>query len=157
MIRLALAGTTGRTGRYVLEAACRDDRFAVVSALTKTDCPTLGTTLRVADRERTVTATLDAPCDVLIDFTVADGTMAWLKECEARGLPMVIGATGSIGAVCSRLLAQAVRDVVLVSLEPEKLIELKRTIEDETRGAKVSIATRPTSARRRPLCVRTCW
>jgi FlaA1/EpsC-like NDP-sugar epimerase len=28
---------------------------------------------------------------------------------------MIIGATGSIGSVCSRLLAQAVPDVVLVS------------------------------------------
>ena len=94
MIRLALAGATGRTGRHVFETACRDDRFDVVSALTKPGCPTLGTTLRVADREMTVAATLDAPCDVLIDFTVADGTMDWLRECEARGLPMVIGATG---------------------------------------------------------------
>jgi len=55
---------------------------------------------------------------------------------------MIIGATSSIGAVCSRLLAQAIRDVVLVSIEPEKLIDLKRTIEAETPGARVSIATR---------------
>jgi NAD(P)-dependent dehydrogenase (short-subunit alcohol dehydrogenase family) len=55
---------------------------------------------------------------------------------------MIIGATGSIGSVCSRLLAQAIYDVVLVSIEPEKLIELKRTIQEETPGAKVTIATR---------------
>jgi hypothetical protein len=56
---------------------------------------------------------------------------------------MIVGATGSIGAVCSRLLAQAIYDVVLVSIEPERLIELKRTIQAETPGAKVVIATRP--------------
>jgi FlaA1/EpsC-like NDP-sugar epimerase len=33
---------------------------------------------------------------------------------------MIIGATGSIGSVCSRLLAQAIFDVVLVSIEPER-------------------------------------
>ncbi len=60
-----------------------------------------------------------------------------------KGKVMIVGATGSIGAVCSRLLAQAIYDVVLVSIEPERLIELKRTIQAETPGAKVVIATRP--------------
>jgi predicted amino acid dehydrogenase len=32
----------------------------------------------------------------------------------ARGKAMIVGATGSIGSVCSRLLAAAVKDVVLV-------------------------------------------
>jgi len=61
-----------------------------------------------------------------------------------RGKVMVIGATGSIGSVCSRLLAQAIFDVVLVGREPEKLIELKRTIQAETPKAHVVISTRPT-------------
>ncbi|HMW00923.1 MAG TPA: serine carboxypeptidase, partial [Acidobacteriota bacterium] len=56
---------------------------------------------------------------------------------------MIIGATGSIGSVCSRLLAQAIHDVVLVSIEPERLIDLKRSIQEETPEAKVAIATRP--------------
>ncbi|MCB8987989.1 MAG: serine carboxypeptidase, partial [Ardenticatenaceae bacterium] len=40
------------------------------------------------------------------------------------------------------LLAQAIFDVVLVSIEPERLIDLKRTIQEETPGAHVTIATR---------------
>ena len=60
-----------------------------------------------------------------------------------QGRAMVIGATGSIGSVCSRLLAQATGDVVLVSIEPEKLIDLKRTIERETPGSTITIATQP--------------
>ena len=59
----------------------------------------------------------------------------------ARGRAMVVGATGSIGSVCSRLLAAAVRDVVLVSIEPERLAALKRTIEAETPGARVALDT----------------
>lgn len=54
---------------------------------------------------------------------------------------MVIGATGSIGSVCSRLLAQAVPDIILVAPRPEKLIELKRTIEEETPSARVTLST----------------
>jgi len=59
-----------------------------------------------------------------------------------KGRAMIVGATGSIASVCARLLAQAVRDVVLVSIEPEKLIELKRTIQRETPGCAVTIATK---------------
>jgi predicted amino acid dehydrogenase len=58
-----------------------------------------------------------------------------------QGRAVVVGATGAIGAVCSRLLAQAIRDVVLVAPRPEKLIPLKQTIEAETPGARVTIAT----------------
>lgn len=57
------------------------------------------------------------------------------------GHVMVIGATGSIGSVCSRLLAQAGPAVTLVAPRPEKLIELKRMIEKETALARVTIST----------------
>lgn len=56
---------------------------------------------------------------------------------------VVIGATGSIGAVCARLLAQAVRDVVLIAPRPERLLALKQEIEAETPGARVVAATTP--------------
>lgn len=81
----------------------------------------------------TVAATLEA----------AKIAVKWMGATDlTRGKVMIVGATGSIASVCSRLLAQAVRDVVLVSIEPEKLIELKRTIQRETPGAKVTIATK---------------
>ena len=59
-----------------------------------------------------------------------------------QGKVMIVGATGSIASVCSRLIAQAIKNVVLVSIEPEKLLELKRTIQRETPGAEVTIATK---------------
>jgi predicted amino acid dehydrogenase len=82
----------------------------------------------------TVAATLEAAKQAVLKMGAADLT---------RGKVMIIGATGSIGSVCSRLIAQAIFDVVLVSIEPERLIELKRTIMEETPDAHVSIATKP--------------
>ncbi len=82
----------------------------------------------------TVAATLEAAKQAVVKMGASDLT---------KGKVMIVGATGSIGAVCSRLLAQAIYDVVLVSIEPERLIDLKRTIQAETPGAKVVIATRP--------------
>ena len=80
----------------------------------------------------TVAATLEAAKQAVIQMGAQDLT---------KGKVMVIGATGSIGSVCARLLAQAIYDVVLVSIEPAKLIELKRKIQQETPGARVTIAT----------------
>jgi predicted amino acid dehydrogenase len=63
----------------------------------------------------------------------------------ARGKAMIVGATGSIGSVCSRLLAAAVKDVVLVSIEPERLAALKRRILAEVADA--TVETDVTTAR----------
>jgi predicted amino acid dehydrogenase len=80
----------------------------------------------------TVAATLEAAKQAVIKMGAEDLT---------KGRAVVIGATGSIGSVCSRLIAQAIGDVVLVAPRPEKLIALKQTIEAETPGARVIIAT----------------
>lgn len=61
----------------------------------------------------------------------------------ATGRAMVVGATGSIGSVCARLIAQAIRDVVLVSIEPERLEILAARIREETPEATVVTALRP--------------
>jgi len=60
----------------------------------------------------------------------------------SAGRAMVVGATGAIGSATSRLLAQAVKDVVLVSIEPERLVALQQRIEEETPGTRVVIDTK---------------
>lgn len=76
----------------------------------------------------TVAATLEAAKQAVIKMGAKDLT---------RGRAMIVGATGAIGSVCSRLIAAAIRDVVLVSIEPDRLAALKRIIEEETPGARV--------------------
>ncbi len=68
--------------------------------------------------------------------------MGWPDLSHAKA--MVVGATGSIGSVCSRLLAAAVHDVVLVSIEPDRLTALRQKILEETPGAHVEIDTTTT-------------
>lgn len=94
IVRLAIAGATGRTGRCVLEAAARDGRFEIAAALTSPGCSLSGTSVAAGSADVLITETLDAPCDVLVDFTVADGTMAWLEVCRSRDLAIVTGVTG---------------------------------------------------------------
>ncbi len=83
----------------------------------------------------TVAATLEAAKQALIGMGASDLT---------HGRAMVIGATGSIGSVCARMLAQATGDIVLVAIDPEKLLMLKRQIEQETPTAHITVATHTT-------------
>jgi predicted amino acid dehydrogenase len=65
-----------------------------------------------------------------------------IKNSTAPLRTMVIGATGALGAVCARLLAEANNDVVLIAPRPEQLLALKQTIERECPGVRVVGATR---------------
>ena len=55
---------------------------------------------------------------------------------------MVIGATGSVGAICSRLLAKAFEEVHLVSRNMAKLLMLKESILAENPSVALSASTR---------------
>lgn len=84
----------GRTGRRVVELAVRDSRFEVAAALTGADCPHAGSILEFDGAEIPVTTEWQHPCDVLVDFSVPEGTAARLVTCLDRGIPMVTGVTG---------------------------------------------------------------
>lgn len=55
---------------------------------------------------------------------------------------MVVGATGSIGSVCARLLATLAEELYLVSPETAKLLALKDSILKETPDARLFLAAR---------------
>jgi predicted amino acid dehydrogenase len=59
------------------------------------------------------------------------------------GRSMVVGATGSIGSVCARLLALASDELWLVSPESAKLLALKHDIERNDPRAEIHIAATP--------------
>ena len=61
------------------------------------------------------------------------------KKGHIKGKAMVVGATGAIGSVCARLLAMAADELLLVSIEPAKLLALKADIERENPRAKIHV------------------
>lgn len=106
-IRLAVAGARGRMGRCTVEAAARDPRFTLTAALVRS----------VPDRADSVIpygTDIPARCDVLIDFTDAQGTQAWLPACVERGISLVIGTTGH-DATHHQRLAEAARHIPIIA------------------------------------------
>ena len=119
--------TYRRLEQVAREAQERGDRIVGLGAFTSV----------VGDAGKTVAHNADIPITSGNSLTVA-ATLETAKQAALKlgvtdlthGNAMVIGATGSIGSVCSRLLAQALGGVTLVAPRPERLIALKRQIED---------------------------
>ena len=111
MMKIAVAGASGRMGRMLIEAVMAADDAQLSGALDVRGSPMLGrdaadflgrsTGVRITDD-------LDeglAGADTLIDFTRPEGTLAHLQACMRHGVRAVIGTTGFDEAGKAELMA----------------------------------------------------
>jgi 4-hydroxy-tetrahydrodipicolinate reductase len=100
MLNIAIAGSSGRMGRMLLEAVLADPQARLSGALDIVGSPALGQDATAALGRRSgvaITADLHqglTGADVLIDFTRPEGTLAHLAVCRQLGVRAVIGTTG---------------------------------------------------------------
>src|SRR3954469_23687366 len=106
-LKMAIAGAGGRMGRMLIEAVLADRELELGCAFEVPGSPAAGT------KAGAITIGADpaaaAGCDVLIDFTRPEGTLANLKHARA----MVIGTTGFSDAQ-RKSIAQAARRIPIV-------------------------------------------
>jgi 4-hydroxy-tetrahydrodipicolinate reductase len=99
-MKIAIAGAAGRMGRTLLEAVLGDPELALAAALEQAGHAALGRDagelvgapcgVKLASDARGAAAA----CDILIDFTRPEATLAHLEACLEAGRAMVIGTTG---------------------------------------------------------------
>jgi 4-hydroxy-tetrahydrodipicolinate reductase len=113
MLRVAVAGASGRMGRMLVEAVLASDDLALGGALDLGGSAALGQDA-AAFLGRTsgvlIGADLDgglSGADVLIDFTRPEGTLAHLAACRRHGVKAVIGTTGFSEAQKAQIAAHA--------------------------------------------------
>ena len=98
MTKIAITGAAGRMGRRIAALAIESERFDIVSALESPGHEAAGTDIGelagVGTFGVSITHELTDTPDVLIDFSLPEGTMAVLPLCRERGAAMVIGTTG---------------------------------------------------------------
>ncbi len=98
--RVGFNGVCGRMGQRLIELAHEDKELTVAAALEAAGHPCLGRDAgEVAGRGKlgvTVRSEipLDLRLDVLVDFSMPEGTMAVLPTCVARRIPLVVATTG---------------------------------------------------------------
>ena len=100
MMKIAIAGATGRMGRMLIEAALNSTDAQLVGALEHPAAPQLGEDAGAFLGKKTgVIITADvaqglANADFLIDFTRPEGTMAHVAIAQKTATKMIIGTTG---------------------------------------------------------------
>src|SRR5512134_857277 len=118
-LNVAIAGASGRMGRTLLEAIAQAPDLRLHAALDRPDSPFLkkdAGELIGAPCGIVITDNLEAVapgCDVIIDFTRPEATLAYLDICRRQGVGMVVGTTG-LTAEQKAALAQAARDIPIV-------------------------------------------
>ena len=109
--RIAVAGSSGRMGRMLIEAIAAAPDCALAAALDRPGSALLGQDAGAGLGLQTgiaIRADLDlAGADCLIDFTRPDGTLSHLDACVQQGVGMVIGTTGFDSAGLDRIRAAA--------------------------------------------------
>jgi 4-hydroxy-tetrahydrodipicolinate reductase len=119
MQHVAIAGSSGRMGRALIEAVFQAPDLRLHAALERPDSPVLG---------KDAGELIGSPCgvivservqevlpgaQVLIDFTRPEGTLAYLDVCRRLGVKAVIGTTGFSPEQKTRI-AEAARDIAIV-------------------------------------------
>ena len=117
--KIAIAGSSGRMGRTLLEAVAQATDMKLCAALERPDSSFLnkdageliGLPCGIPIVSDFNTALKD--CTHLIDFTRPAGTLAHLKVCRENGVKMVIGTTG-FSAEEKNQLKDAAKDIAIV-------------------------------------------
>ena len=119
MLRIAIAGSSGRMGRTLIETVLQSPDAELGAALEIHGSPALGRDagelvgspcgVKVTDD---VAAALGG-CDALIDFTRPEGTLGHLAACRRLGVRAVIGTTG-FDAAGKDAIAAAAREIPVV-------------------------------------------
>ena len=99
LLKIAIAGASGRMGRMLVEAVNGADDACLVGALEVPASPSLGQDAAAFNGQLTgvlIRSDLHAglaDADYLIDFTRPEGTLRHLDYCAEHGIKMIIGTT----------------------------------------------------------------
>ena len=136
MIRVAVAGASGRMGRMLIEAVLAADGMQLRGALDVAHAPAIGQDASAFLGQASgvpINADLRsglADAQVLIDFTRPEGTLAHLAVCRELGVNMVIGTTGFSAAQKAQIGAHAQHIAVLLAPNMSVGINVMRKLLD---------------------------
>lgn len=127
---IAINGACGRMGQRLVALSREDPEFKLVAAIDWAGHPSqgrdAGELAGVGNLGVGVTPTLplDARPDVLIDFSVPEGSIAAVKTCEDRKIPVVVATTGHSDAQRKEIEAAAHATAVLFSPSMSLVVNL---------------------------------
>jgi 4-hydroxy-tetrahydrodipicolinate reductase len=139
--QIAVAGSSGRMGRSLIEAIAQSHDFRLKAALEIPGNECLGRDAgELVGRPCgvLVTAHLDdvlPGCDVLVDFTRPEGTLNHVDLCRRMGIKMVIGTTG-LQPAQKAVISDAAKTIAIV-MAPNMSVGVNLTFKLAELAAKV--------------------
>jgi 4-hydroxy-tetrahydrodipicolinate reductase len=121
MIRVAIAGASGRMGRMLIEAVLATDDCELAGALDVSGSPAIGLDATAFMGRSSGVKITDQLHDglrhaqVLIDFTRPEGTLAHLAACREFGVKAVIGTTGFSDAQKAEIAEFAQHNAIMMA------------------------------------------
>ncbi len=98
MIRIAIHGAAGRMGQRLVALAHNDSELKLAAAIDAPAHPRLGqdagSIAGVGSLGVPLVAKLDAPVDVVVDFSVPAGVQSIVAQCMEQDIPLVVATTG---------------------------------------------------------------
>ncbi len=100
MLKVVIAGVSGRMGHALLEGVFADEGLQLHAALDRAESPMLGRDAgeqfgRISGVKISADVQLALNgADVLVDFTRPEASMQYLQACQQAGVKLVIGTTG---------------------------------------------------------------
>jgi len=119
MLKVVIAGCSGRMGHALLEGVFEDSEFVLHGALDRADSPHIGRDAgEQLGKKSAVLISHDIDealngADVLVDFTRPEPSLVYLAACQKAGVNMVIGTTG-FSAEQKKLIENAAKDISVV-------------------------------------------
>ncbi len=119
MLKVVIAGVTGRMGQALLEGVFADEGLQLHGAIDRADSPRIGHDAgEQFGRATGVKISADvgsalAGADVLIDFTRPEASMEYLAACERAGVKLVLVTTGFSAELKAQIAATAQKIAVV--------------------------------------------
>jgi 4-hydroxy-tetrahydrodipicolinate reductase len=114
MTTLAITGAAGRMGQRLIALSKQDSELKLVAATERAGHETIGadagTVAGAGPMGVSVSVDLEAPPQVLIDFTAPAAMRHWIGVCRSEGIAMVIGTTG-LSPEDHKLIDEAAKDI----------------------------------------------
>jgi 4-hydroxy-tetrahydrodipicolinate reductase len=137
--RLAIHGAAGRIGQRLVALAAADDELALAAALEADGHPRLGDDAGVVAGagpvEVPLTASLEVPVDVVIDFSLPAGAEAIVETCVEKKLPLVMATTGLDEGQTAKVHAAAERIPLLWAPNMSLAVNLGMKLAEVAGGA----------------------
>src|SRR5947208_1045976 len=97
-LRIAIHGAAGRMGQRLIALGAADSNLKIVAAIDAARHPRLGQDAGALAAINPIgvplSDSLNVDADVLIDFSVPSAAEGILRQCVARGTPIVVATTG---------------------------------------------------------------